>query len=412
MSSVKESPTIETVSLGDVCVLRSEQTDPATVPNIPYVGLEHLDPGESLLRRWGNAAGVTSTKNRFRRNDVLFGKLRPYLEKSALSPVDGICSTDILVLAAKPVLDPEYLSNLTHTREFVEHAVRTTGGVNLPRTSWASLRDFNFSLPPLAEQRAIARALRAVQAATDARRRELHLERERRAALVADLFTRGTRGEECVENDGFSVPRSWSVCPLGKAARLQRGAFAHRPRNAPQFYGGTTPFIQTGDVVASGGRIRRHQQTLNDLGVSISKVFPKGTIIITIAANIGYTGVLEYDCACTDSLIAIQPNTDVDAEYLNFYLATQQQEMDRQAPRGTQKNINLEFLKPWPILLPPVEEQHRISDCLRAQAEVVDGLTAEVNLLDELFSALLEELMSGRLSSVSLIEAAGGETPT
>jgi len=178
--------------------------------------------------------------------------------------------------------------------------------VNQASISLERLRDVEIPLPPLAEQRAIARALRAVQEAKEARRREADLERERKAALMQYLFTHGTRGEARHLTKIGDVPQSWEVASLGDVAGIERGKFAHRPRNAPQFYGGSIPFIQTGDVVAAGGRIRSYTQTLNDKGLAISKMFPKGTIIITIAANIGFTGILELDCACTDSLIAIK----------------------------------------------------------------------------------------------------------
>ena len=92
-------------------------------------------------------------------------------------------------------------------------------------------------------------------------------------------------------------------------------------------------------VTRSNGIVRTHTQTLNEEGVAISKVFPAGTILITIAANIGYTGILEFDSAAPDSLIGLTVGGTLRADFLNFYLRTQQPEMDRMAPKGTQKNI-------------------------------------------------------------------------
>src|SRR5574341_1512827 len=77
------------------------------------------------------------------------------------------------------------------------------------------------------------------------------------------------------------LPLDWTIAELGMISKIERGRFAHRPRNAPQFYGGSIPFVQTGDVSNSDGRIKQYSQTLNELGVSISKVFPKGTILMT-----------------------------------------------------------------------------------------------------------------------------------
>ena len=122
------------------------------------------------------------------------------------------------------------------------------------------------------------------------------------------LHTRSEEARRRKETEIGPMPGSWKVSTLGEVAQLKRGRFMHRPRNEPRFYGGAMPFVQTGDIVRSDGRIREFVQTLNEDGVAISRVFPAGTILITIAANIGFTGVLQFDSACPDSLIAITPN--------------------------------------------------------------------------------------------------------
>jgi type I restriction enzyme, S subunit len=302
---------------------------------------------------------------------------------------------------------PEFIFHFLTHLDLAKH----TAGVSVPTLNRNVLHPLEVIVPPLPEQRAIARALRAGQQAKKARRREAALERERKAALMEHLFTHGTCGESTKQTEIGELPESWRVLPLGELAKIERGKFAFRPTNDPRFYGGSTPFIQTGDVATSNGRIRSYSQSLNEEGLAISKVFPKGTIIITIAANIGFAAILEFDCACTDSLIGITPNGEVDNEYLNYYLATQQHEMDQKAPRGTQKNINIEFLKPWPVKVPCEKEQRSIASILSACDVKIGVLEREVDLLDELFRALLEELMTGRLSAVPLIETAEGGGP-
>jgi type I restriction enzyme S subunit len=180
-------------------------------------------------------------------------------------------------------------------------------------------------------------------------------------------------------------------------ARIERGKFSHRPRNEPRFYGGETPFVQTGDVSNCDGHIRSHSQTLNEDGVSISKVFPANTILITIAANIGYAGILCFDSACPDSLIGISAGEALDVEFLNFYLSTQQVEMDRLAPRGTQKNSNIQFLKPWPVPLPPLDEQLEIASALTSVDALNISAVSRRGQLNHLLRALLHQLMTAQL---------------
>ena len=181
---------------------------------------------------------------------------------------------------------------------------------------------------------------------------------------------------------------------MGSVAKIERGKFSHRPRNEPRFYGGEYPFVQTGDVSNCDGHVRSYTQSLNEDGLAISKMFPAGTILITIAANIGFTGILDFDSACPDSLIGITPNENVHAEFLNYYLITQQPEMDRLAPKGTQKNINIQFLKPWPVPLPSVEEQTEIAEAFSATDRKIRLAIQKRTQLQDLFRALLHELMT------------------
>ncbi len=219
---------------------------------------------------------------------------------------------------------------------------------------------------------------------------------------MQELFTRGLKGEARKETEIGPVPESWTLSTLGELTTLERGRFLYRPRNEPRFYGGDIPFVQTGDVVRSGGRIREYTQTLNNDGVTISRVFPAGTILITIAANIGFTGILQFDSACPDSLIAITPDARLDTEFLEYWLRTQQAEMDRLAPKGTQKNINIQFLSPWPVAVPPFDEQREVVAILNAIDRKIDLHRKKRAVLDELFKALLHKLMAGEIRVADL----------
>lgn len=402
------------VRLGEVCHAGSRSINPQDYPGeeFEYYSIPAFQDSGVPARELGKL--ILSNKLLVERRTVLFGKLNPRVLKVWMVSDSGmlraIASTEFLPVLANARAVPEYLYFVCQSRHVVQEAKRLVNGStpSRQRVDPTSFYDINIPLPPLAEQRAIARVLRAAQEAIAARRREVGLERERKAALMQRLFTRGTRGEATKRTEIGEAPESWQVVRLGEIARIERGKFSHRPRNDPEFYGGHVPFIQTGDVTASDGRITSYTQTLNEKGLAVSRVFPKGTIVITIAANIGYTGILELDSAFPDSLIGITPGADVDVRYLHYYLVTQQPEMDWQAPQGTQKNINIEFLSPWLVRLPPIAEQREIAAILAACDAQIAALEREIVLHDELFRALLEELMSGRVSALGLVGEAEG----
>ena len=151
----------DVVRLGDVVEQRKETINPED-GDWKYVGLEHIDPGESRLKKWGFSSEVRSSKSKFYPRDVLYGKLRPYLDKGVLADFEGICSTDIIVIKPKENLNDSLLSYLIHKNDFRDYATSTMTGVNHPRTSWRALSQFFIPLPPLLEQQKIASILSAV----------------------------------------------------------------------------------------------------------------------------------------------------------------------------------------------------------------------------------------------------------
>lgn len=166
--------------------------------------------------------------------------------------------------------------------------------------------------------------------------------------------------------------RDWNTEALDDLATVERGRFSARPRNDPRYYGGTMPFLQTGDISSSGGTLRRWTQTLNDEGIAVSKVFPAGSIFITIAANIGDVAISTFDAACPDSVVVVQPRKDTDRDWLYQVLLSKKSELDAAATQNAQKNINLEVLKPLRVDTPPLHEQRRIAEILRTWDEAIE----------------------------------------
>src|ERR1035438_8892162 len=103
----------------------------------------------------------------------------------------------------------------------------------------------------------------------------------------------------------------WQLKKLIELGELSRGRSRHRPRHAPHLYGGPYPFIQTGDVKASGGRISSYQQTYSEAGLAQSRMWPAGTLCITIAANIAETGILAFPACFPDSIVGFVADSSV-----------------------------------------------------------------------------------------------------
>ena len=254
-------------------------------------------------------------------------------------------------------------------------------------------------VPPLPQQRKIAAILSSVDASIEKTQAVIDQVQVVKRGLMQELLTQGLRGRHTrfSQTEIGKIPVEWKVVELGSVATVERGKFAHRPRNDPRFYGGQYPFIQTGDVAACDGFISKYVQTLNEDGLALSRLFPPGTIVITIAANIGSTGISAFDVAFPDSLVGIQAGPQVDTRFLELVLRERKTVLERFAPESAQKNINLNTLRPLKIPLPDMPEQTKIADTVWS---IITRLRSERDQLESLArvkSALMSVLLTGEL---------------
>lgn len=174
--------------LSDVAInprtgVKPEQIDPST----PYIGLEHMPRRSIRLGDWGTAEDVGSQKSAMRRGDFLFGKLRPYFHKAGISPVDGICSTDIIVVRPKGAEWASYVLSMISSDDFVEHTNAGSSGTRMPRTSWGEMGRYEVVIPPVPVVAAFEAALNSMRDRIVAGVHEARTLAELRNALLPKL---------------------------------------------------------------------------------------------------------------------------------------------------------------------------------------------------------------------------------
>ena len=142
--------------LGEIIFLSNERYNPTISEDQRFVGLEHIESNTSKLLGFGKSSETRSTKNRFKQGDLLYGKLRPYLNKVWVANFNGVCSTDILVFQKNNFISNEYLAACLLNQSFVEYTNQHMSGVQHPRVSYQILSQYIIPLPPLLEQLKIA----------------------------------------------------------------------------------------------------------------------------------------------------------------------------------------------------------------------------------------------------------------
>ncbi|MBR8588599.1 MULTISPECIES: restriction endonuclease subunit S [Acinetobacter calcoaceticus/baumannii complex] len=177
--------------------------------------------------------------------------------------------------------------------------------------------------------------------------------------------------------------------PLEQLGFVGRGKSKHRPRNDESLYGGEYPFIQTADVKKAELYIREYSQTYNEKGLAQSKLWPKGTLCITIAANIADTAILDMEACFPDSIIGfVADKTKVNVKYVKYFYSLFQRNLQKISQGAAQDNLNLEKLLMYPIPCPSLAIQNRIVDVL---GTIDDLVVCNVDLINR-YKLVIEKL--------------------
>lgn len=392
------------VSLKEVAELRREAIQPKEAGPLPYVGLEHLEPGNPRIRLHGSPEDVRSTKSKFRSGDVLVAKLRPYLDKAALAEWDGIASTDILILSPTSI-DSEFLAYYAHLPQFVAHATSTMTGVNHPRTSWSSLGEWELALPPEGEQRTIAAVLRSIHQAKEATEKVIAALRELRRSILNHLFTYGPAPYAeapaiwAQESSGLVMPEGWGSLQLGECGKWLSGGTPST--RVEEYWNGEIPWISSSSL--TNFYITDSDRRVTDLGLrNGTRLVPEQTILFVVRGmslkSEFRVGVTARPVAFGQDCKALIPNSHLDPMYLAYALKAREptvlQLVDR-AGHGTGR-LSTDAIKGLWIPLPPLDVQREIVRILEAVDRKIASEEKLLGALDELFPTLLQDLISGR----------------
>ena len=210
----------------------------------------------------------------------------------------------------------------------------------------------------------------------------------------------GTPNEDFIAP--YNLPDGWTWLGLSQIGNIDRGRSRHRPRNDPRLFGGPYPFIQTGEVRAAKGFLTSFTETYSDFGLSQSRLWPKGTVCITIAANIAETAILAIDACFPDSVVGFTADDErTTPRYVEFFLRTARDELAAFAPATAQKNINLDTLSRIRLPMASLDEQREIVNRVETAFAWIDRLASEATsarkLIDHLDQAVLAKAFRGEL---------------
>ena len=349
------------VRIAEVCEINPRKKQPVEQKAdtcVSFVPMADLNEHRiTFVPREKKALGdVTASYTYFEDNDVLLAKVTPCFENGKAGIARdlingfGFGSSEFYVLRSGDKILPEWVYFCVMHPIFRDAAIaQMTGTGGLQRVPRDFVENFLIPLPPLEVQKEIVAEIEGYQKVIDGAR-----------AVLDNYIPR------------IPVDKEWPSVPLEEVCEIDRGRFSFRPRNDPRFYGGQYPFIQTGDIVrARGGKIV-YTQTLNEEGLAVSKLFRPPVVVVTIAANIGDTAVLDYPSCFPDSVVGLTPKQSIDVRFLELSMRTKKPYLNAIAPQSAQKNINIEILKTLKIALPPLVVQRAIVAEIEAEQSLVE----------------------------------------
>lgn len=385
--------------LQDICLLNPKleiEERPEDDTEVTFVSMSAVDENAGVILKpeIRNYIEVAKGYTSFKERDVLFAKVTPCMENGKAAIVGqllnelGFGSTEFHVLRPTDELLPEYLFHFIRQplfRKYAASAFVGTGG--LQRVPPNFLARLKLPLPTLAEQNRIVEILKQSNAVSclrdDAQETIKHLAKQR----FKELF--GHPAEN---------PKGFDCFTLDQFGSLDRGQSKHRPRDANHLFGGPYPFIQTGEVANAGDWITTHKSTYSEAGLAQSKLWPKGTLCITIAANIAKAAILEFDACFPDSVVGFTPFEGISSEYVLYCLRFYQEYFEHKAPKAAQMNINLETLRSLRIPRPPESLQLDFADFVRQVRLLNQATTQQFEKHNELLNELTIAAFSGELT--------------
>lgn len=280
-------------------------------------------------------------------------------------------------------ISKKYLFHILNSDYFEQQCIQSSKGVAQKNMSTEWLKDYEIPLYSPEHQDKIVSVLDRVHLIINTQKKQLQKLDDLVKARFVELF-----------GDPVNNPMGWSMKKLTELGELNRGVSKARPRNSPELLGGPYPLIQTGDVSNAGTYITSFNSTYSEKGFAQSRLWPKGTLCITIAANIAQTSILTFDACFPDSVVGFISADKTNELFVHYWFSFFQKILDEQAPQVAQKNINLKILSELEVIMPPPFLQNQFAAFVHQVDKSKVAVQKSLDEAQHLFDCLMQEYFS------------------
>lgn len=366
-----------------------------------------------LIRYVNNEYLTTKQQCLLNKNDFVFADTSEDIEGAgncAFNDYEVPVFAGYHTVIARPVnlSYPKFYAYLFQSMNWKLQVQTVVNGVKVYSINRGILRGTSILIPPLLDQQSIVNFLdwqtSKINKFIKAKRKLIALLKEQKQNIINEAVTKGINPDAKMKDSGVAwlgeIPAHWETRRIKTITKILRGKFSFRPRNDPSLYDGIHPFIQTGDIARTGKYVTAYKQTLNEKGFLVSKEFPKGTLTMTIAANIGEVAILNYKACFPDSVIGFVPKSTI-VDFLYYLFLAMKSELINAAPINTQGNLNVERVGNMMGILPPIEEQKSIVEYIEKETalidKTIDRTEREIELIQEYRTRLVSDVVTGQI---------------
>ncbi len=396
------------VPLKDLCHRRVEPFAPeGTEVRLPYLGLEHIEPQTHVLLGIGDSTEAVSLKTKFYKGDVLYGKLRPNLNKVIRAEFDGVCSTEILPIQACASEDSDYIYLALQDKRYLDYAESMTAGTQHPRVSWRDISRYQIALPKNRwEKEAIATSMGLVEHGIAATQASIAAAQKLKQALMQNLLTGklkpdGTwrREDKFYIDPKFGrVPTRWSVKKGKNLFRIHGGTASKDSRGKP--LSATCLFMKVEDfnTPANDPFIVETENAFEPPPAKpVYPCKPGWIVVAKRGAAISHNRVrmLAKEAILDPNLMAIEMLGEHSPEYFRYLLLLER--LDRYSEVSSIPQLNNKDLYPRSFVMPPPDEQAEILKAIESVEAVFKSRNKKLSILRTLKAALMQNLLSGKI---------------
>ena len=365
------------VKLGDVAY-ECRQTWTGSQSGVPVVGLEHLIPGEIELKDWDCDIEHTFSK-KFIKGQVLLGRRRVYLKKAVVAPCDGICSGDITVIESNGKILSELLPYVIQNDRFFDYAMQGSAGSLSPRVKWEHLKNYEFSLPPLDEQKLLADKLWAAYRLKESYKKLLATTDEMVKSQFIEMF-----GDPMVNDKQWPEYKN-----LSEVTQIVLGSTPNSKE--PSFWDGDIRWITPAEMTDLSYIINDTERHITEAGQRSANLtmLPEGAVLFSTRAPIGKVAIVGKEMCCNQGFKNFICSDKLNNIFLFYTLKFKKDYLCSLGTGTTFKELSKRTVESLKIAVPPIELQKRFENIYNQADKSELELRKSIDAIDTVIKSLI-----------------------